>query len=91
MNAAQRLLNMECPKGPVDLVIDSDTWNEIDDQFAISYALHASEKLRVRALYAAPLRTSGPPGRAVCRPGPAHCRPGERRCVKILPERGSCI
>ena len=63
MNAAQRLLNMECPKGPVDLVIDSDTYNEIDDQFAISYALHASEKLRVRALYAAPFtneRSAGP-------------------------------
>ncbi len=30
-NAAQRLMNMECPKEPVDLVIDSDTYNEIDD------------------------------------------------------------
>jgi inosine-uridine nucleoside N-ribohydrolase len=62
-NAAQRLLNMECPKGPVDLVIDSDTYNEIDDQFAISYALHAPEKIRVKALYAAPFtneRSTGP-------------------------------
>lgn len=60
---ARRQLNMECPKGPVDLVIDSDTYNEIDDQFAISYALHAPEKLRVKALYAAPFtneRSTGP-------------------------------
>ncbi len=59
----QRLLNMECPKGPVDLVIDSDTYNEIDDQFAISYALRAPEKLRLQALHAAPFtneRSTGP-------------------------------
>ncbi len=59
----QRLLNMECPKGPVDVIIDSDTYNEIDDQFAISYALRAPEKIRLQALYAAPFtneRSSGP-------------------------------
>lgn len=59
----QRLNNLECPRSPVDLVIDSDTYNEIDDQFAIAYALHAPEKIRVQALYAAPFsneRSSGP-------------------------------
>ncbi len=63
LSEAQRILNMECPRGPVDLVIDSDAYNEIDDQFAISYAIHAPEKIRVRALYAAPFaneRSSGP-------------------------------
>ena len=50
----QRLRNMEFPRGPVDLVIDSDTYNEIDDQFAIAYAVNAPEKIRVQALYAAP-------------------------------------
>lgn len=50
----QRLRNLECPEGPLDLVIDSDTYNEIDDQFAIAYAIHAPEKIRVQALYAAP-------------------------------------
>ncbi len=63
MDAKQREINMECPKGPVDLVIDSDTYNEIDDQFAIAYAIHAPEKIRVKALYAAPFtneRSEGP-------------------------------
>ncbi len=61
MDAKQREINMECPKGPADVVIDSDTYNEIDDQFAIAYALHAPEKIRLKALYAAPLPMNGPP------------------------------
>ena len=59
----QRLKNLEIPTGPVDMVLDTDAYNEIDDQFAISYALHATEKLNVLALYAAPFfnnRSSSP-------------------------------
>ena len=41
----QRLHMLQCPQGPVDLVLDTDTYNEIDDQFALSYALFATEKL----------------------------------------------
>lgn len=36
-----------------DVIIDSDTDNEMDDQYAIAYAI-ASEKMRVLALHAAP-------------------------------------
>ncbi|MDO4478559.1 MAG: nucleoside hydrolase [Lachnospiraceae bacterium] len=42
------------PKGKVHCVIDSDTYNEVDDQFAISYALLSPDKLSVDAIYAAP-------------------------------------
>ena len=59
----QRLRMLECPRGPIDLVLDTDAYNEIDDQFAISYALHASEKINLLALYAAPFhneRSTGP-------------------------------
>lgn len=59
----QRLKNLEIPTGSVDMVLDTDAYNEIDDQFAISYALHATEKLNVLALYAAPFfnnRSSSP-------------------------------
>ena len=59
----QRLRNLECPRGKIDMVLDTDAYNEIDDQFAISYALHAGEKLNVKALYAAPFfnaRSTGP-------------------------------
>ena len=37
----------------IDVVIDTDTYNEIDDQYAVVYALF-SETLNVEALYAAP-------------------------------------
>lgn len=59
----QRLQMLQCPKGPVDLVLDTDTYNEIDDQFALSYALFAEEKLQLKAVYAAPFhneRSDGP-------------------------------
>lgn len=42
------------PEGMVDVVLDTDTYNEIDDQFAIAYLLQSSDRLRVRALTAAP-------------------------------------
>ena len=42
------------PVGPIDMILDTDAFNEIDDQFAIAYMLRAPEKLRVRAICAAP-------------------------------------
>lgn len=59
----QRLRMLQCPQRPVDLVLDTDTYNEIDDQFALAYALFATEKLNLKAVYAAPFhneRSSGP-------------------------------
>lgn len=49
-------------KRPVRMVFDTDTYNEIDDQFALVYALISCE-LDVRAVYAAPFhnsRSTGP-------------------------------
>ena len=45
---------LEPPKNCVDVVIDTDAYNEIDDQFAISYALRSTDKMTVKAIYAAP-------------------------------------
>lgn len=45
---------LEKPKGKVDVVMDTDTYNEVDDQFAIAYMLQSSDKLQVKAIYAAP-------------------------------------
>ncbi len=42
------------PEGRVDVVLDTDTFNEIDDQFAISYMLSYSHKLNVKGICAAP-------------------------------------
>ena len=41
------------PTGRVTIVLDTDTKNEIDDQFAVIYAL-LSERIDCRAIYAAP-------------------------------------
>ncbi len=54
LNEEQRVKMMMPPSGHADLVLDTDAYNEIDDQFAISYALRATEKLSLKALYAAP-------------------------------------
>ncbi len=49
-----RLERLQPAQGKIHLVIDSDTYNEIDDQFAIAYALLSPERLEVDAIYAAP-------------------------------------
>jgi len=49
------LLNrLEIPDGKINMVLDTDTYNEIDDQFALVYALKSVERLNVEAVYAAP-------------------------------------
>jgi len=42
------------PDGPLRVVIDTDTANEIDDQFAIAWALMSPDQLQVEAIHAAP-------------------------------------
>lgn len=42
------------PRGPVRVVIDTDCANEIDDQFALAWALLSPAQLRVEGVYAAP-------------------------------------
>ncbi len=49
-----RLVRLMPPEGKVRFVLDTDAFNEIDDQFAIVYALLSQEKLDVEAIYAAP-------------------------------------
>lgn len=54
MTNEQRLKNLEVPSGKIDVVLDTDAFNEIDDQFAIAYLLKNKQKLNTVALYAAP-------------------------------------
>jgi purine nucleosidase len=49
-----RLKRLEPPVGKVRMVLDTDTYNEIDDQFALAYAYLSKEKLQLEAVYAAP-------------------------------------
>ena len=63
LTQAQMSKMLMCPDGPIDMVLDTDAYNEIDDQYAIAYAVRAEEKLCVKAFYAAPFTnqlSSGP-------------------------------
>lgn len=48
-----RLLSIPGP-GRVQVVLDTDTYNEIDDQYAVAYSLLSPERMAVEAIYAAP-------------------------------------
>lgn len=54
MTKEQYFKNLTVPKGRVDVVLDTDAYNEIDDQFAISYMIRSKEKLCVKGICAAP-------------------------------------
>lgn len=59
----QGIKNLIVPAGRVDAVLDTDAYNEIDDQFAIAYMLCSKEKINTRRIYAAPFlnkKSSGP-------------------------------
>lgn len=63
VSEGQRIEMLKHPdNSPVRMVLDTDTANEIDDQFALVYAL-ISPELDMQAVYAAPFtnsRSSGP-------------------------------
>ncbi len=44
-------------KERIDMVLDTDTYNEVDDQFALAYSL-LSDKVNLQAVYAAPFHNS---------------------------------
>jgi purine nucleosidase len=54
VSPAKLLEKLEFPKGKIRMVLDTDAYNEVDDQFAIAYALKSPERLQVEAIYAAP-------------------------------------
>jgi inosine-uridine nucleoside N-ribohydrolase len=63
MNSALLYERLTWPEGPVDVCLDTDTYNEIDDQFALVYALLSRERINLKAVYAAPFhneRSDGP-------------------------------
>lgn len=56
MTESERVRKLEAPKRPVHAVIDSDTACEVDDQFAVAYAIRSMERgeIVIEAFYAAP-------------------------------------
>lgn len=53
-----RISRLQPPAGKIRMALDTDTYNEIDDQFALVYALLSPDKLAVEAIYAAPFHNS---------------------------------
>ena len=58
LSDAFRIQRLQPPRRNIRMVLDTDTYNEIDDQFALSYALLSPQKLSVEAVYAAPFHNS---------------------------------
>ncbi|MEM7627086.1 MAG: nucleoside hydrolase [Planctomycetota bacterium] len=50
----ERLTPPPADSGRLDMVLDTDTFNEIDDQFALAHALLSPDRLNMEAVYAAP-------------------------------------
>ena len=88
MNAAQYLNNLNVPSTKADLVLDTDTFNEVDDQFAIAYLLASPEKLNLKALYAAPFHNhhSESPGDGMLKSYEEIHRLLEQAGVNLFPE-----
>lgn len=42
------------PAGRIEMVLDSDMYNEVDDQFALAFAVRSSEQIDLKAVCAAP-------------------------------------
>ena len=63
LSDAKRLEMLKPPQHSVQIVLDTDTYNEIDDQFAVVHALLSPDELNLEAIYAAPFhnnRSSSP-------------------------------
>ena len=53
-----RIKRLKAPLGKVRMVLDTDTYNEIDDQFAIVHALLSPDQMSVEGIYAAPFHNN---------------------------------
>jgi len=63
LQEAFRLSRLAEPSDKVSMVLDTDTYNEIDDQFALAYAMLSPDSVQVEAVHAAPFhnnRSDGP-------------------------------
>ena len=44
----------KAPEENVDIILDTDTFNELDDQFAIAYLLHYTDRINLKGFTVAP-------------------------------------
>lgn len=50
----QELWNALRAEGPKDIILDTDTYNEVDDQYALAYAMRSPKDIRLLAVTVAP-------------------------------------
>lgn len=63
IDQATRLARLEPPKGRVRVFLDTDTYNEVDDQFALAHLMLSPDRAEVVGIGAAPFhneRSEGP-------------------------------
>ncbi|MCW5720441.1 MAG: nucleoside hydrolase [Devosia sp.] len=58
LSDAARATLLQPPKGRIRAVLDTDTFNEIDDQFALTQLLLSSDRITTEAIYAAPFHNA---------------------------------
>ncbi|MDR2729876.1 MAG: nucleoside hydrolase [Treponema sp.] len=58
INNEMLIKRLASKQGKIRMVLDTDTYNEVDDQFALVYALCSPEKIKVEAVYAAPFHNN---------------------------------
>ncbi len=58
MDESVRIKKLTPPTGKIKMVLDTDTYNEVDDQFALAYAVLSPEKIDLQAIYAAPFKNN---------------------------------
>lgn len=54
MTIEQRIKNLTPPGRKIDVVLDTDAYNEIDDRFAIAYMMKCLDRFNVKGICAAP-------------------------------------
>lgn len=54
VDQASLMKRLQRPDHPVDVVLDTDTYNEIDDQYALAYLVLNADKLNLQGVFAAP-------------------------------------
>lgn len=62
LSDSERLSLLAPRKGRLHAVLDTDTFNEIDDQFAVVQAILSPERLSLDAIYAAPFHNANSSG-----------------------------
>jgi inosine-uridine nucleoside N-ribohydrolase len=52
--AESTVKRLQPPTGRIEMVLDSDMFNEVDDQFALAFAVRSPQRIDLKAVYAAP-------------------------------------